>query len=470
VVVERHNPDETWQFLRISIAGGSPQLLVSLGWRRPMSMGFRRVDLSPDGRYLAYSALAVNPTQANPPLAERADERIYVLSTDGARQAELTKMSGNNLNPMWSANGSHVLFLSDRTGIFDLWAVEVEEGKAKGAPVVVKRDIGRITPLGVSNLGTYRYHTGAKTIAQVSLRRTATPDAIEELTEPLLGGAPRWSPDGKSIAVLKPLPRPSEDTDLIVRIVATGEEQRFPLPGVTGFSRPMWYADSGAVLVSVFQAQSRQRLYRADLKTGQLTEVTAVGQFVAAGNGLLGTISPDGRTLYVRGRLASKWDDVKVDRIVAVDLTTGNQRDVATTRGANELVGPVALSPDGQTLAFVIWDDEARPKAVARVGVDGSGYGAISTTLGSEPPLPGHLWWSGDGKAILIALLEADGKQHITRIDSESGSLNPTGIQLPSKVSADLRRDGSRLAVSTTSTEYELWQLTNLPPTLLRRR
>jgi len=59
--------------------------------------------------------------------------------------------------PLWSPDGGKVLFASDRTGASGIWAVGVADGKARGAPALVKANMGRFSPLGFSRQGSYYY-------------------------------------------------------------------------------------------------------------------------------------------------------------------------------------------------------------------------------------------------------------------------------------------------------------------------
>ncbi len=55
--------DRTWELVRVSVSDGAVKVLKSLEWRLYRSS---RPNLSPDGRYIVYSALAVNPTKYPP--------------------------------------------------------------------------------------------------------------------------------------------------------------------------------------------------------------------------------------------------------------------------------------------------------------------------------------------------------------------------------------------------------------------
>ncbi len=80
--------------------------------------------LSPDGRFIAYSALAQNPSKPPPAAPESTNQRLYVLAADGSGETEVTTTStAIDESPMWTPDGSTLLFESNRTGTWDLWAL-----------------------------------------------------------------------------------------------------------------------------------------------------------------------------------------------------------------------------------------------------------------------------------------------------------------------------------------------------------
>ena len=76
---------------------------------------------SPDGRHVAF-------------VRRQHDHReIYVVDNDGRNLRRLTStpakpdgVQGNSLSPAWSPDGSHIAFLSDRTGEWQIWVMEAD--------------------------------------------------------------------------------------------------------------------------------------------------------------------------------------------------------------------------------------------------------------------------------------------------------------------------------------------------------
>jgi Tol biopolymer transport system component len=122
-----------------------------------------------------------------------------------ARFTRLTDFEGSELDASISPDGKFVAFLSDREGVFDLWATQTESGEffnlTKGQFSGLYQE--EVRNIGFSGDGTHVWlltgATGSAGVARISTQLV-----------PILGGAPRpflekklnpvWSPDGNAIA------------------------------------------------------------------------------------------------------------------------------------------------------------------------------------------------------------------------------------------------------------------------------
>ena len=69
------------------------------------------------------------------------------MAADGSSETEIVKTAGINTSPVWTPDGKHILFTSDRSGRMDLWSVAVQNGKAIGSPSG-QLEIGKPSPCG----------------------------------------------------------------------------------------------------------------------------------------------------------------------------------------------------------------------------------------------------------------------------------------------------------------------------------
>src|SRR6185295_8049337 len=71
---------------------------------------------------------------------------------------EIVKTSGVNDYPVWTPDGRHILFTSDRSGKVDLWSIAMQNGKAAGAASLVRAEIGDVHAFGIYGNSYYYEH------------------------------------------------------------------------------------------------------------------------------------------------------------------------------------------------------------------------------------------------------------------------------------------------------------------------
>lgn len=445
--------DKTWQLARVSVSDGSVKVLKS------HCCTGSTLSISPDGKYIVYSARVVNPDkQIRLVPADEKDEHIYILASDGSSETEIVRTAGVNTNCVWAPDGKHILFSSDRSGHVDLWSIAVENGKAVGAESLVSAGIGDIGTFGMHG-GSYYYHpyNGAPinyvSIAEMKPAGEKTQDA-ERTAESFVGQSPSWSPDGKSIALKRPHPGASY-YDLVVHSLETGAEKAYPTTlGTTGGgSFSLWFHDGNSVATRIGNA-----FYRIDLKTGDFKELPI-------GLGLRG-IAPDDKTVYVV--------NPSTQQVVSVDPDTGQKRQSFTlplpagTKNVFLSFDHLTMSPDGRTLAFWVEDPkDPNQIRIACVDVDGSNYHEVFATQAAYFPDFSSLYlaWTKDSRGILFELRKVKGDPfQIMRVSSEGGTPDFTGFEVTDSIlSFGLSPDGSRIAFSSYhKLPHDVWALDNI--------
>jgi Tol biopolymer transport system component len=428
------------QLVRVSISDGSVKVLKPLGWR--LYRVGSHVRVSPDGRYIAYSARAVNPSKAAAAPTDPKDQHIYILASDGSSETEIVKTSGINRNPVWTPDGKHILFTSDRSGKIDLWSVPVENGRSTGAESLVSADLGNIQVVGMV-AGSY-YYTSAQQGEYVRIAEFAQ-NSGGHVTESFIGIRPTWSPDGKSVAFKRHHPGSADAYDLVVRSLESGEERTYPTSiGTTGPGAPVWFHDGKSIMTGFGEA-----IYRVDEKTAEFKQVLPA-------RGLPPVISPDDKTLYQVRRAP---DGKTPDRILSIDLTTGEERPIFVAPGPSAL--SIALSPDGRTLALGWLDTMAGDSKlhIARVSVNGSDFREVYTV---EHLFGGQPVWSKDGGSILFRQEQPGGADHwgVMRVPATGGAASL--VFEAAMLGFDLSPDGSRIAYGTRESLDQLWALDNV--------
>lgn len=144
--------------------------------------------IAPDGRRIAYSVSMVDS-------GDRNDIWTFDLTT--RKSQKLTNMPGLQHNPVWSADGKSIYFLSaSNPQSHDLWRVDATTGSSEQLTVnalyhfdPAVREDGRIAYSGNSG-GDYDLWT---------LKPGNTPERLTE--DAALDAHPSWSPDGKALVL-----------------------------------------------------------------------------------------------------------------------------------------------------------------------------------------------------------------------------------------------------------------------------
>ena len=153
--------EEKFKFGLLSVAEGSLHIIKEIEILKPHN--FPKGGLfSPDGQYIAYDS------QQN---ADTPNHDIFLLSIDGTRNVALAPHPSHDFLLGWAPDGKRIIFASDRAGTVDLWIILAEGGKPKGDPVLLRRNIGSIKPLGLTRDGSFsRWSAVGPNVFRRSLR------------------------------------------------------------------------------------------------------------------------------------------------------------------------------------------------------------------------------------------------------------------------------------------------------------
>lgn len=80
-------------------------------------------DLSPDGRYLAYTAwLTVMPYRG----AVRVVQQLWTLDLQRGLAGQLLLSNASDIHPRWSPDGKRIAFSSNRSGRYQIWLTDAD--------------------------------------------------------------------------------------------------------------------------------------------------------------------------------------------------------------------------------------------------------------------------------------------------------------------------------------------------------
>ena len=357
-----------------------------------------------------------------------------------------------------------VLFASNRTGTQDAWALRVADGKPQGEPVLVRKDIGQISPMGFSSRGAFYYSLGVSVVdvfeASLDLAKGTVVDPPKKVVQRVAGTShsAEWSPDGKFLAYVSERQAgspPQSSYVLCIRSGQTGEEREVPLP-IDAFWRMRWSADGRSVFATVSDKKN-QGLFRIDIQTGAKTQLARSGWSDSLIKDL--AVSPDGKSVYYAN---FQWIK-KLVTIVRHDLETGQEQEVYR-KAAPPDVGGMAVSPDGKSLSFSTADSIASRTHVIRI-IPAAGGDARDLLHGLLKTFASYTW-TPDGKALLVinrAAGSANERRELWQVDSAGGE--PKKINMGMELRGlHLHPDGRRIVFTAGTSAQEVWVMENFLP------
>lgn len=416
--------DNSSQIALVPAGGGPAQVLKSLNWVYP-----RKMDFSPDGRYIVYdeSGNEDAPTSS-----------LRVLATDGSRETALVDDAGANLFPVWMRDGTRVLFASDRDGAMGLWSIAVREGKPAGAPQLIRRDLGRFLPMGITASGDYYYglRAGDSQVYTADLES-------ERITEvPILvksSSAPEWSPDGRQLAVLTRVGAENfgQESRVISIVSMESGKSRAIAPKIAYLERIRWSPDGQELLASGSDRSARRGLFRVSAETGASSPVIREG--AATYRGLEGVWADGGKAILY----------IHEDGILRRELASGFERQLYRSSNLHEL----ALSSDGEWLAFVVTSTEKDElKAMQATGNE-------IRQLASVPKggISG-VEWTRDNSHLLVST-PSKPVAGLWRVSIGGGQPERLPMALDRQGGIRIHPDGRRVAYTRGAIQSEVWKM-----------
>lgn len=447
--------DSTSQIAVVPTSGGPPRVIAPLNARaaeRPGTMVF-----SPDGRYIAYDA-GVGATDPS--------YDIFVTLADGSAPVALVRHAGDDRLIGWSPDGKAIVFASDRRGTVDIWLLPLSDNAVPGTPRLIHRAVGEMAPLGLTYDGSYYFAVSTCDCHLYVAQVDPMTGALQGTSE-LIGPAVRrtgadWSPDGRYLAYVTPnggvLPPGMSRASraLAIRSVDTGEQRRISVEvDIVHQFRPLWSPDGRLILLEGWDpdAYPQEVVYGIAVESG---EVTTLLRSESLWDWMFDwvTWSADGAAL---------WYTQTADATTGIamrDLASGRQRDLFR-HAAPPYVYGLTESPDGQQLAFGLWDPRERKSSLAVWSLPRN-----ERRLLHELPFPEGVAppaWYPDSRHLMY---RAAGK--LWRISVDGGkpeSLGSAALLDYNQAGLSIHPDGRRIAyVAEKGRRSEVWVIRGLLP------
>jgi Tol biopolymer transport system component len=435
------------QVCSLSVSDGTVRELKTFDIRK-----WPRISCSPDENSIAYDF-------ANETDGGKFD--VNLLTMPGGSEISLVKHPANDRVLGWVPGRKEFLFISDRTGTWDLWAIPVEEGKPSGPAKRIYTDIGDVQPVGFSQNGDCFVGFNRRNFNAYIAPFNADTGALDEKSgKPLLGSnlGAQWSPDGQSFTYSKLNDKADDPLQLTIRDLKTGEERR--LAGNLSMAMSScWSPDGNSILVVGYEKSIRTKsagIYRVDVRTGQASQILNLSDYKDK-------ITPPGDDAFPLSDVQWSLDGKSIfylfftDRLVKRDLATGEEKILFKHSRFERSV--LARSPDGRNLLFAVRSPEDKKSHLYTMLAEGGGINELCTA--QEAAGLGMGMWSPDGKYVYFTEM-MDGGTSLWRVPAAGGTPQKTWQSKDRAEVFGFHPGGKQIALAIYERELEIRVIKNL--------
>ncbi|ACY14128.1 protein kinase domain-containing protein [Haliangium ochraceum] len=244
-------------------------------WVTGGSLDLNAPDVSPDGEWLAMTVT----DEAN-------REDLLVMRVDGSERRRLTDDVYNDRTPRWAPDGSRIAFYSDRSGKYELWAVDPHGNRLEQLTFTTGDSVYYPvwSPDG-SRVLVQQRSDGSYVIDAEQPWEAQTPERLADVEDTWFTGW-SWSSDGDRLAGAVHI---GDRHGLGTYTFSTGA---YEILSDAEMDTPLWLADDRRMVA--VDRRDPSVLYLFDSETGERRVLYSIAP------DRFGRISlaPDGRTLY----------------------------------------------------------------------------------------------------------------------------------------------------------------------------
>jgi len=367
---------------------------------------------------------------------------VWTISANGSNAVRVTSEASMDWNPVWSPDGKHLYFCSDRSGNMNLWRVPIEEktGKLLGEAEAVTSGAGTSSQhISLTQDGRRIAYVAQEEIK--NLRKVTFDPSTEKIFgEPvpitrgsLQGVFPDPSPDGDWLAYYS-----LGKQQAIVIVRTDGADMRQLTDDAFKDREPRWSPD-GKRIAFTSDRSGRSEIWAINRDGGGLQQLT---QMAGAHHGVW---SPDGTQMVYS--IHTPKNNAYIFR---VGQAWGEQppKALAPLSDTSQTFESWSWSPDGKRLAGHRHLADASHEGIGVYDLESQKYEWL-TNFGEWP------LWFNDGRRILFA-----GHGKIFIVDSESKKYHEVLSVADGDIgSPGLSRDNRVIYFTFVAAEADIWLL-----------
>jgi len=446
IAVSYDNKDQSYRLNIISLADNS---IRDIG--QPDREYIWWKSISPGGKQIAYT--------------RKGD--IFICDIATGQETVFVQNPANDYVSGWTPDGSGIVFVSNRSGTYDLYLLGIDNGLPRGDIQMLRRNFGFNAGFLLTHDGRLfrqeQLSTSGSYIVPVDEqtgRVTGTPSLVDmNYTNTSFL---EWSQDGKLLyyMVSRGVSMDSgKELKLLTRSEVTGQTREIVLnPKLSYWYRPILSPDGQKFAVTGNDENKNFGILAIDSKSGDvklLARIPPVGNEIDPSQNW----SPDGKAIFYKLRSP---EDKQVSIIRRKDLSTGEEKDIFRGFNANQM----KISADGTRFAYFRVDKPNKSYVVAIMDIQSCKEMEIWSV--PETDASGSVWiwavtWTPDGKNILADRSNKQGSE-LWRLPVAGGPGEKLHFFPEESMGFVMHPDGKRIAFTQNRTSYELWMLENFLP------
>ncbi|MBM3839708.1 MAG: hypothetical protein FJ398_17415 [Verrucomicrobia bacterium] len=344
----------------------------------------------------------------------------------------------------WTPDSRYLLFKASDADGADLYAQRIRDGVPDGNSILIKNDVGEISPLQVLRDGRLLFRRGdpprqpslSYYLASVDPETGRIVGSPTRVTDTVSGGGDP-SPDGRSVAVPASFRGSFVGGWTNLGIVSIeGKVERIIPMTLRGVLPQAWFPDGKSLMVHT--AGSMNGIFRVDIATGQtqsLFSVSLANTNTASWGGYVThfpALSRDGRKIAFLMPIDYETKQTGPRALFVINAEPAAKPPLVWN-DPNEVVGWPGWSPDGSFIAFMGRNPKTKTVRILVVLAAGGEVrelarhdNAVAPPVGVEGGLSGGLTWLPNGKCIFYTRVrEGDEspsrRKEVWRVSAQGG-------------------------------------------------